>query len=97
MTLLQLNQTAIQSTVLQYGILGIVAILLGYFAWNSYDRLLKRNDALEKKVDALQEEMTGLLIEERDRMGKIVEENTRAINDLRAIIVNTLLQLKNEA
>ena len=97
MTLLQLNETAIQSTVLQYGILGIVAILLGYFAWNSYDRLLKRNDALEKKVDALQEEMTGLLIEERDRMGKIVEENTRAINDLRAIIVNTLLQLKNEA
>ena len=41
--------------------------------------------------------MTGLLLEERDRMGKIVEENTRAINDLRAIIVNTLIQNKREA
>ena len=97
MTLLQVNPYTIQSTVLQYGILGIVAILLGYFAWNSWKRLLDRNDALEKKVDALQEEMTGLLIEERDRMGKIVEENTRAINDLRAIIVNTLIQHKREA
>ena len=94
---LQINPYTIQTTVLQYGILGIVAVLLGYFAWSSYKRLIDRNDALEKKVDALQDEMTGLLLEERDRMGKIVEENTRAINDLRAIIVNTLIQNKREA
>ena len=97
MNLLQINPYTIQATVLQYGILGIVAILLGYFAWSSYKRLIDRNDALEKKVDALQDEMTGLLLEERDRMGKIVEENTRAINDLRAIIVNTLIQNNREA
>lgn len=97
MNLLQINPYTIQTTVLQYGILGIVAVLLGYFAWSSYKRLIDRNDALEKKVDALQDEMTGLLLEERDRMGKIVEENTRAINDLRAIIVNTLIQNKREA
>jgi hypothetical protein len=36
--------------------------------------------------------MNELLIEERDRMGKIIEENTRAIHDLRQIIVTTLLQ-----
>lgn len=97
MTLLDVNQTIVQTTFLQYGILGVVALVLGYFAWNSYKRLIDRNDALERKVDALQDEMTGLLIEERDRMGRIVEENTKAINELRSIIVNTLLQLKNEA
>lgn len=92
--LLQLNTPAIQGTLLQYGILGIVALTLGYLFWNSYNRMIVRNDALEKKVDALQDEMTGLLIEERDRMAKIIEENTRAINDLRTIIVSTLIQNK---
>lgn len=90
--ILQINQPAIQNGLLQYGILGIVALVLGYFAWDSYRRLVDRNDALEKKVDALQEEMTSLLIEERDRMSKIIEENTRAINDLRSIVVSTLLK-----
>ena len=98
MTLLQNVYTPqIQTQLLQYGVLGLVAFLLGYFAWVSYKRLLDKNDALEKKVDALQEEMTELLIEERDRMAKIIEDNTRAINDLRSIVVNTLLQLKHEA
>lgn len=90
--ILQINQPAVQNGLLQYGILGIVALVLGYFAWDSYRRLVDRNDALEKKVDALQEEMTSLLIEERDRMSKIIEENTRAINDLRSIVVSTLLK-----
>ena len=97
MTLLQIDPNSIQPTFMQYGVLGIVSFVLGYFAWHSYKRILDRNDALEKKVDALQEEMTGLLIEERDRMAKIVEENTRAINDLRSLVVNTLLQMKHEA
>ena len=90
--ILQINQPAVQNSLLQYGILGIVALVLGYFAWDSYKRLVERNDALEIKVDALQAEMTSLLIEERDRMSKIIEENTRAINDLRSIVVSTLLQ-----
>jgi len=92
--LLQLNTPAIQGTLIQYGILGIVALALGYLFWNSYNRMIVRNDSLEKKVDALQDEMTGLLIEERDRMAKIIEDNTRAINDLRTIVVSTLIQNK---
>jgi hypothetical protein len=90
--ILEINQSAVQNSLLQYGILGIVALVLGYLAWDSYKRLVERNDALEKKVDALQDEMTSILVEERDRMSKIVEENTRAINDLRSIVVSTLLK-----
>lgn len=89
---LQIDPQTLEGNFLQYGILGVVALVLGYFTWNSYKRLVDRNDALEKKVDAMQEEMTGLLIDERDRMAKIIEENTRAINDLRLIIFNSLIQ-----
>jgi len=76
---------------MQYGVLGIVAFVLGYFAWTSYKKLVDRNDNLEKKVDALQLEVRTLLVEERDRMSKIIEENTKAITELRQIIVSALL------
>lgn len=95
--ILQVSATTVDTAFTQYGVIGVVALLLGYFAWGSYNRLLKKNDALERKVDALQEEMTSLLLEERDRMAKIVEENTRAINDLRSIVVNTLIRVNHES
>jgi len=92
MTFLQLNPYTFQTEILQYGILGIVAFLLGYFAWTSYKKLVDRNDTLEKKVDNLQIEVRQLLVEERDRMSKIIEENTKAITELRQIIVAALLK-----
>jgi predicted RNA-binding protein YlqC (UPF0109 family) len=90
--LLQVPTSAINLELMQYGVLGLAALLLGYFAWTSYKRLIDKNDKLEEKVEELQYRMNELLIEERDRMGKIIEENTRAIHDLRQIIVTTLLQ-----
>jgi hypothetical protein len=96
MLLLNTQPSTIQSVLMEYGILGLLVFVLGYFAWNSYRKLVDRNDALEAKVDALQTEVRELLVEERDRMGKIVEENTKAINELRHIIVNALLVQSTE-
>lgn len=96
MTLLQVDAASIQSQFLQFGVLGIVSFLLGYFAWHSYKRLADKNDALEEKVDRMQEEMTKLLIDERDRMSDIIAENTKAIHDLRTIIINSLIQKDGE-
>jgi cell division protein FtsB len=81
----------VTSTLLQYGILGIVSLVLGVVAWQQYKRLLDRNDSLEEKVDTLQNQMNELLIEDRNRMEKLVAENTRAIEDLRSLIMETLI------
>ena len=89
--LLEVDVLATQSVFMQYGVLGVVSFVLGYFAWHSYKRLLEENDALEAKVDHLQSEMTRLLIEERNRMSDIIADNTKAIHDLRTIIINTLI------
>lgn len=72
---------------LQYGILGAVALLLGYFAYNQWQRLERKNNDLEKKVDKLQGEMLELISEERDRMATLVQENTKAIQELSRIIL----------
>lgn len=95
-TLLQIDAASLQTHFMEFGILGVISFLLGYFAWHSYKRLADRNDALEYKVDKMQAEMTRLLIDERDRMSDIIAENTKAIHDLRSIIINSLIQKDDE-
>lgn len=92
--LLQVSQdgiSVIQTTAFQYGILGILAFLLSYFAWNQFTRLTKKNEELEKKVDNLQDEMMSMIMEEKERLAVLVQENTKALNDLRNTIVQFLL------
>jgi len=91
---LDIQESAINSAILQYGILGIVALLLGYFAWIQYKRLVVKNDKLEEKVDRLQQEMVQILVEERDRMSKLISENTQALNDLQRVITEYIIKQK---
>jgi hypothetical protein len=87
MTLLQIAESEhIKEYFLQYGVLGMLAFLLGYFAWMQYLRLVKKNDILEEKVDRLQDEMMGLIAEERDRLADLIKENTEALRELQKTI-----------
>jgi hypothetical protein len=96
MNFLQIDPATIETHLMEFGILGIISFLLGYFAWHSYKRLADKNDALEEKVDKMQAELTMLLIDERDRLSQIINENTKAINDLRNIIITTLIKKEDE-
>lgn len=94
MTLLEINSENLMSIVLQYGILGVAAVLLTYFAWLQWQRLVKKNDELEAKVDRLQDDMMQLLVEERDRMAELVNANTLALNELRKTILEYIIKNK---
>ena len=88
---IHVSSTFLTTSILQYGVLGIVAVTLGYFAFHQYKRLLQRNDALELKVDALQRDMMNILVEERDRMSKLISDNTAALTDLQKTIVTYIV------
>jgi len=99
---LQISIKELSNVVLQYGILGILAVVLGYFAWHTYkqiakkndeeyQRLLARNEKLETEVEKLRDEMMKLIVEERDRMATLVKANTDAIIELRKTIIDYLL------
>jgi mannitol-1-phosphate/altronate dehydrogenase len=93
MTLLQVAETdSIREYLLQYGVLGLLAFVLGYFAWMQYQRLVKKNDALEEKVDRLQEEMMGLIAEERDRLAGLIKDNTEALRELQKTIFKYMVK-----
>jgi F0F1-type ATP synthase membrane subunit b/b' len=103
MTLLQLSSLNLSSIGVQYGILGILSVLLGYFAWNTYNhiskkseeeykRLVDKNQKLEDEVARLRNDMMSLIAEERDRMHQIISANTTALNDLRKTIIDVLIK-----
>jgi predicted PurR-regulated permease PerM len=85
------NSEGIQNYVLQYGILGVITVVLAYVAFQQYQKLIERNEMLEDKIDRVQKEMNDLLVEERDRMMKLIEDNTKALNELQRTILNFMI------
>ena len=94
MTILQatVDSSSVGSAFMQYGILGVLAFLLGYFAWQQYLRLVKKNEQLEEKVDKLQEQMMKILVEERDRLDTLIRENTAALQELQKTIYKYMVK-----
>ena len=88
------DTAGMQSYVLQYGILGVITVVLAYVAFQQYQKLVERNETLENKIDKVQQEMNDLLIEERDRMMKLIEDNTKALNELQRTILNFMIGTK---
>jgi Mg2+/citrate symporter len=76
---------------MQYGILGVVALTLAYFAKNQWKRLEQKNRELEEKVDKLQEDMRTLLTEDRSRMAILVQDNTKAMQELSRIVLEYIV------
>ena len=97
MTILQatVDSSSIGSAFMQYGILGVLAFLLGYFAWQQYLRLVKKNDQLEEKIDRLQELMMKILVEERERLDTLIRDNTAALQELQKTIYKYMVKSKD--
>lgn len=97
MTFLQVvNSEAIENIPMQYGFVGLVAVLLGYFAWNQYSSLVKKNQNLEEKVDKLQQEMMSLIIEQKDQLVELVNTNTEALKDLHKLVLEFVIRNTRE-
>jgi predicted PurR-regulated permease PerM len=80
---------------MQYGILGVLAFLLGYFAWQQFLRLVKKNEQLEEKIDKLQEQMLKIIVEERDRLDTLIRDNTAALSELQKTIYKYMVKGKD--
>ena len=97
MTILQatVDSSSVGSAFMQYGILGVLAFLLGYFAWQQYLRIVKKNEQLEEKIDKLQEQMLKILVEERDRLDTLIRDNTAALQELQKTIYKYMVKSKD--
>lgn len=86
------NQSTVENSFLQYGVVGTLALILGYFAWTQYNRLVTKNDILEKKIDNLQSEMLNLIVEQKDQLVDLVRANTEALRDLQKLVLEYVIR-----
>lgn len=71
----------------EYGVLGLLTLGLGLVVWNMMKRQLASEDSLKGKVEELQKEMNSYIRIDRDRVTDAVENNTKALNDLKDAIL----------
>lgn len=77
-----------ENMLYQYGILGVVTVILGRLMYQQYQSLIKKNIELEKRIDDLQIEIRDYLIHDREESNKIMERNAIAFENLMQTIKN---------
>ena len=87
MTLLQVQSFGVFETLNQYGALGVVTLALGYVVWALLKRQIASEDRLKSKVEELQKEMNDYIKTDLQKVTTALENNTKAMNDLRDIII----------
>ena len=87
MTLLQVQSFGVFETLTQYGALGVVTLALGYVVWSLLKRQIASEDRLKSKVEELQKEMNDYIKTDLQKVTTALENNTKAMNDLRDIII----------
>lgn len=74
-------------TLAQYGALGVITLGLGAALWFLLKRQIASEDRLKAKVEELQKEMNDYIRLDQNHLKTTVDNNTRALADLRDLIV----------
>jgi hypothetical protein len=85
--LLQVQSFGVFETLTQYGALGVITLGLGYVVWSLLKRQIASEDRLKAKVEELQKEMNDYIKTDLQKVTTALENNTKAMNDLRDIII----------
>ena len=73
----------------QYGVLGIVSLGLGAALWYLLKRQIASEDRLKQRVDELQRELTDYIRNDQNMLKSTVENNTKALQELRELVLRT--------
>jgi predicted Holliday junction resolvase-like endonuclease len=77
-------------SLLEYGILGIAVLVLGYVVYQQWKNIVRKNQELEAKITELQNDMRRYLEHDRNELVKAMEHNTQAFLSLQETIVQLL-------
>lgn len=80
------------NSLTQYGVLGLITLALGAFLWFLLKRQIESEDMLKNKVDTLQKEMNDYIKQDQQLLRDTINNNTKAMNDLKEIILSKRIQ-----
>lgn len=87
MIFLQVESFGVFETLTQYGALGVITLGLGAALWFLLKRQIASEDRLKSKVEELQKEMTDYMRNDQNQIKQTIDNNTKALSDLRDIII----------
>jgi len=73
-------------TLTQYGALGVITLALGYALYYLLKRQIASEDKLKAELEELRKEMNTYLRNDNSTMKSTIENNTKAINDLKDML-----------
>lgn len=77
-------------SLIQYGVLGIATLGLGWACWKLLQRQLETEERLNVKVDELEKKFDGYIDNDHAKLRGLVDSNTKAYLELRdMIVINT--------
>ena len=80
-------QFGVFETLSPYGALGVITLGLGAALWFLLKRQIASEDRLKKQVEDLQKEMNDYMRNDQVQIKSALENNTRALQELRDIII----------
>ena len=94
MILLQAESFGVFETLTQYGALGVITLGLGAALWFLLKRQIATEDKLKSQVDELQKDLNTYIKSDAMNMKNSFDNNTKALQDLKEIIMQTSFKQK---
>lgn len=75
--------------LVQYGVIGVLILGLGAALWYLLKRQIENEEKLKARLDAVEQDLGDYLRADQGKMLQVIENNTKALKELREIIVKS--------
>ena len=87
MILQTVPSAGIFDSLIQYGVLGIATLGLGWVCWKLLQRQLETEERLNKKLSELENKLSVYVEEDIEKLKDVAENNRKSYLELRDLIV----------
>jgi hypothetical protein len=87
MILQTVPSAGIFDSLIQYGVLGIATLGLGWVCWKLLQRQLETEERLNKKLTALEDKLSVYVEDDIEKLKDLAENNRKSYLELRDLIV----------
>lgn len=79
-------EETISHSLLEYGVLGIAVVILGYVVYSQWKSIVRKNTELDARLNDLQTDMRKYLENDKIQLMEMIQHNTQAFRELQELM-----------
>lgn len=79
-------EETISHSLLEYGVLGIAVVILGYVVYSQWKSIVRKNIELDARLNDLQTDMRKYLENDKIQLMEMIQHNTQAFRELQELM-----------